>query len=125
MKTNSNSTSPLYHNPVNPCYPIYSVMNQRPPGKSVQTLYFKLLRKWDLSEDERVQLDYYKLQKVSALDLSSHLQRNYGKIIRNNICFQPIYQNCTKTQINQSVGAYWISYRKKGEFSIALIQPVK
>ena len=113
------------YNRVNPCYPIYSTPKDMPKKqKEARPAYWKLIHKWDLSEEDRAQLDYYKLQKVAAQELDSHLNYFYGKISRDRVIYIPIYQNCTRNQIKNSFGAYWISYRRYKEHAVALIQPV-
>lgn len=125
-------------NRVNPILPIYragiEMSNHREHNPKPK--HFNLMNKWNLSEEERLELDYYKLKKINAINLRANLNLNGGAIslfdpeaATLSKTYNPIYQNCSRNQINEQAGGleytkeYWLSFRRFNDIAIVLIQP--
>lgn len=97
-------------------------------------ILFDLIHKWNLSSTQIELLTYYKLKHVDAIRLCHDLNDCKGRlklfipVIGTTLTFIPIYQNCTRQDINhyRAGDSYYLSFRatKCGQ-NFVLIQPVE
>lgn len=92
---------------------------------------FDLIHKWNLTEDQKLLLDFYSMKKVTAYQLAENLNTNKGRYSTVTLCntYIPIYMYTSRRQIERDAQVfttkhypYYLSLRTLGNISIVLIQ---
>ena len=92
---------------------------------------FDLIHKWQLSDEQKSQLDYYNSFSITAEALSGWLNKNHGRFYHDHSgrTYVPIYMYTTRRQIDTDATnhytnkhKYYLSLRAANEVAIVLIQ---
>src|SRR5690606_33200468 len=73
----------------------YRMQNPKP-------VLFDLIHRFRLTPEQIDQLDFYKLKKIQGPTLRDHLNQDKGRIRYGAEFFVPIYQNTSRSEINES-----------------------
>lgn len=86
--------------------------------------HFDLMNKWNLDPELANKCEIYELRKIDKISMRDGLDYCRGTLKFNYYYFNPIYQNCTRNQINNQMHEFYIvSFRKYQDLAIAIIQP--
>lgn len=94
------------------------------------SVYAKMISRFTLPDTIITKLDHYGLIKLTAKQIKNILWKHQGNIMVDNSEFRfiPIYQNCTRFQIEDLAKdyrsfKYYVSLRRLGDLAVAVIQP--